>query len=444
MTASLLERAARRLGAARLHASLSPEQLEVLPYVWAIRGRPEQLTPGGDWRWWLVSAGRGWGKTKTGSEFATARARALPGSVGFLVGQTPTQVRKVMVEGPAGILSSSPPWFRPRWFPSKHVLVWPNGARAEVYSGAAPEGLRGPQCHWAWVDELAKMPRSKEVFDQLNFGMRLGKHPRAIITTTPRPVEILKDLARGRKHRVHLTRGTTYENRPNLAESFLHEVLGRYEGTRLGRQELGGELLADMPGALWTSDMLDAPGFRVEQQPDDAELIVVAIDPSASDEEGSNETGIIGMGARWTEERGRLVQRQHVYRDATVSEGGPGDRVRAALNLFVELQADRIVVETNNGGDWIPAVIASEWTAMELPGAAPVECVTATRGKRTRAEPIAALYEQRKVTHAPGLGVLEEQLRTWSPLLLGASPDRMDALVWASTWLSQQKPRILV
>lgn len=435
MSASLLQRVIRKFGPERVHAMLDADQRAALPWVWEMWARPEQLAPEGAWRWWNLIAGRGFGKTRSAAEWVRAKAAAMPGSIGAVIGQTPEEVRNIQIEGPAGILAVSPIGERPEWEPSKGLLTWPNGTVAHVHSGANPGEFRGPQFHWAWLDELAKWARAQESFDNLNFGLRLelhGAQPQAVISTTPRPIKVLRDLLKN--PRAVTTRGSTYDNRANLAGSFLEEVLGQYEGTRLGDQELKGEMLDDTPGALWQRAMFEREGFRQKFGAEHFDLIAVAIDPSASTTEGSAETGIVVMGC--FEFQGR--RHFHVAEDASVF-GGPAERARAAILAFQRWGATRLVVETNNGGDWIPALLATQWDAMGMPGACPTEVVTATRGKHTRAEPIAALYEQRRVTHAPGLDALEDQLTTWSPLILGPSPDRMDALVWAGTWLSTAK-----
>lgn len=442
MGQSLLERAVKRFGPQRLLEMLDADMRAALPYAWRVIARPEQLPPEGDWRWWLVKSGRGWGKTRAGAEWVREKARAMPGSIGAIVGQTPEDVRGIQIEGPAGILSISPPYERPAWEPSKGLLTWPNGTQARVYSGANPNEFRGPQFHWLWADELAKWPRAQEAFDNFNFGLRLefrgGVQPQGLVTTTPRPIRVIRELMSN--PRCVVTSGSTYENAANLAASFLDEVRGAYEGTRLGRQELYGEVLDDVPGALWTRAMLDAPGFRVSRAADRSafDLVVVAIDPAASNTESSDETGIIVVGCY--EFRG--VRRFHVLADASIY-GSPGERAAAAIAAFDRFEADRFVVEVNNGGDWVSAVLQGQWDAMGRAGAAPVEMVTATRGKRVRAEPVAALYEQGRVTHEPGLDVLEDQLVTWSPLLVDRSPDRLDALVWGVTWLSAGRKLVL-
>lgn len=436
MSRSLLERAVRRFGPERLFELLDGDQRASLPFVWEINARPEQLPPPGAWRWWSIIAGRGFGKTRSGSEWVRSKARAMPGSIGAIIGQTPDDARLIQIEGPAGILAVSPPSERPKWEPSKGLLTWPNGSVAHVYSGANPGAFRGPQFHWLWADELAKWSRARESFDNFNFGLRLewrGVQPQACVTTTPRPISVIRDLLA--KSNGVVTRGSTYDNTANLAPSFLSEILSTYEGTRLGRQELGGEVLDDVPGALWKRSMFDEQGFRCA--PPECDLVVVAIDPSVSNTDSSDETGIVVVGAHGGDPR-----RFHVVADRSIY-ASPMERARVAIDAFLEFKADRFVVETNNGGDWIPAVITSAWDSQGLAGAPPIETVTASRGKKTRAEPIAALYEQHRVTHSPGLEALEDQLATWSPLLGEKSPDRLDALVWAATWLSEARRFVL-
>lgn len=440
MGRSLLERAVRRFGAQHVFDTLDADQRAALPFQWRIVARPEQLAPRGPWRWWAVIAGRGFGKTRSGAEWVREKARDLPGSLGAIVGQTPDDARQIQIEGPAGLLAVSPAHERPTWEPSKGTLRWPNGTTAQVYSGAKPGGFRGPQFHWAWVDELAKYSRARESYDNLNFGLRLefkgGVQPQACVTTTPRPIAVIKELIAGRSTVV--TRGSTFENRANLAASFLDEMRGKYEGTKLGRQELYGDVLDDVPGALWSRAMFDRRGFRAEHPLDLFDLIAVAIDPAASNTETSDESGIIVVGSYTALRKGLQLAHFHALADRSIY-GSARERAARAIEAFTEFEADRFVVETNNGGDWIPAVIETEWATQSLPGAPPIECVTASRGKRTRAEPISSLYEQERFTHAPGLEALEDQLATWSPLLAEHSPDRMDALVWGGTWLSTAK-----
>jgi phage terminase large subunit-like protein len=394
------------------------------PYDWARRARPEQLSPPGDWRVWLVLAGRGWGKTRTGAE--TVRAWVAAGYRRIaLVGRTAADVRDVIVEGESGILAVHPDAERPRWNPSNRRLTWPNGAQATTYSADEPDQLRGPQHDAALCDELASWQRP-EAWDQLRFGLRLGTDPRVIVTTTPRPTKIIRDLLAASGTIV--TRGRTRDNFANLAPGIVEELERRYAGTRLGRQELDGEVLDDTAGALWRWQWIDAA--RVVKAPD-LRRVVVAIDPAVSSNEGSDETGIV-VAAVGMDGRG------YVLADAS-GKHRPEDTARIALSLSDTHGADAIVAEVNNGGDWIPAVIRSH-----RPNAN-VRTVHASRGKLTRAEPIAALYEQGKVSHCGAFGPLEDQLTTWDATSGRKSPDRLDALVWAFTDLMcpREVPRIL-
>lgn len=456
---SLLQRVVRKVGPAKLLAMLDGDMRAALPYVWALNARPKQLAPRNrKWRWWVVQSGRGFGKTRLAAEWVREKAKRMPGSIGALVGQTPDEVRSIQIEGPAGLLAISPPHERPEWRPAVGMLTWPlvSGAptTAQVFSGANPASLRGPQHHWAWMDEFAKYTRARETFDNLNMGMRLTYHgakdphdlsPQCAVTTTPRPIAALRDLVK--KPSAVVTHGSTFENAANLDESFIAEMK-ELLGTRLGEQELKGVLLDDVPGAMWQRAWFERPGYRQHIDLKQFDSIVVAIDPAVSDAETSAETGIIAMGMWHVDARRR---RYHVLRDASV-HGTPSQRMRAAINLMVELEADEFVVETNNGGDWIPHALETEWVLMQseegmagkLAGRPRIEAVTASRGKHVRAEPISTMFEQvGTVTSEPGLEVLEDQLVTWSPLLGEKSPDRLDALVWAATRLSAMK-RVVV
>jgi phage terminase large subunit-like protein len=273
-----------------LVASLSPAEARALLYDWPFWARPNQLPPDGDWRVWLLLAGRGFGKTRTGAEMIRARAIARTARRLALVAPTAGDVRDVMVEGESGILAISPPWERPRYEPSKRRLTWPNGAIATLFSADEPERLRGPQHDAAWCDELASW-RYPEAWDMLMFGLRLGSDPRVVVTTTPRPTKLLRDLIADPAAVV--TRGTTYENRANLAAAFFGQIIRKYQGTRLGRQELDAELLEDVPGALWNRGMIESARARVGPT---LVRVVVAIDPAVSSKEGADETGIIVAG----------------------------------------------------------------------------------------------------------------------------------------------------
>jgi phage terminase large subunit-like protein len=384
--------------------------------------RDEQLPPD-EWAEekskivWLLLAGRGFGKTRTGAE--TVKAEILAGRAKriALVAPTAADVRNVMVEGESGILGTATPDFRPLYEPSKGKLTWPNGSVALCYSADEPERLRGPQHDFAWCDELAAW-RYSAAWDMLMLGLRLGARPRAVVTTTPKPTRLIRDLAASPT--TVLTRGSTFANRDNLAPAFLSVIVQTYEGTRLGRQELYAELLEQADGALWTRAMLDTARIDIAALPE-MKRIVVAIDPAVSAGEKSDETGMIvaGLGADG------LV---YVLADAS-GRFSPDEWARRAISLYDKHGADRIIGETNNGGDLI------ETTLRTVRPAVPYKAVTATKGKRIRAEPVAALYEQNRVRHAPGLGLLEDQMCNWEPGGADRSPDRLDALVWAVTEL---------
>lgn len=406
-----------------------------LRHDWWFWGRPEQFAPGTqgaaldrtDWSFWMLLAGRGFGKTRAGSEFAIQKARELPGSHGALVAATADDARKTMlsaglehVEGASGILAVSPPDFRPVFEPSKRVITWPNGSVATLYSAEEPDRLRGPQHHWGWADEIAAWEKEAEAWDQFLFGLRLGDHPQACITTTPRPIRIVRDFLAD--PRTVITRGTTYDNRDNLAPSFLSKIAGKYEGTRLGRQELYAEILDDVPGALWSWQRID--DLRVVQAPSELRRIVVAVDPAVSSSETSDETGIVVAGVGDCHCRGEGARHGFVLADRS-GKYSPNGWAKAVVAAYRDHDADRVVAEKNNGGELV------EVNLRTVDRQIPIRLVHAAKGKRTRAEPVAALYEQGKVHHVGSHARLEEQLTTWDPLQSPDSPDRLDALVWA-------------
>ncbi len=380
---------------------------------WEEYARPEQLPPPGDWRVWLILAGRGWGKTRAEVEWLRMQMESGRCKRMAIVGRTAADVRDVMVEGESGILEKSRPNFRPRYEPTKRRLTWPNGAIATTYSAEEPDTLRGPQHDGAIADELAAW-RYPEAWDQLMFGLRIGEDPRVVVATTPRPTRIIKELLDDPK--VVVTRGTTYDNIANLAPAFVEKIVARYEGTRLGRQELLAEVLSDVPGALWQLSQIDA--LRVTAAPP-LTRIVVAIDPAASSGDEASETGIIAAG---------LADNGHAYvlEDRTV-RASPGEWARRAVAAYHRLRADRIIGEVNNGGEMVGHTI------MMVDPTVSYKAVHASRGKLTRAEPIAALYEQGRVHHVGTFPELEDQMTMWVPG--DPSPDRMDALVWALTEL---------
>lgn len=388
--------------------------------AWRKIARPEQLAPPGEWLVWAFVAGRGAGKTRSAAEWTDERAKENPGCRIALVGRTPADARDVMIEGESGILAVAGD-DRPLYQPSKRRLTWPNGSTAYTYSAEVPSQLRGPQHHFAWADEAASWTdaRKGDVLDtawnNLLLGLRLGASPRCAVTTTPKPNALMKTLL-GRETTV-VTRGSTYDNLANLAPSFRDEVLAAYEGTRIGRQELMGELLEDFEGALWTWEMLDA--CRVAECPP-LVSVVVAVDPAVTSEEGSDETGIVVAG-KGDDGKG------YVLADLSV-KASPAEVARRVAGAYSDWSGSWVVAETNQGGDYIGTMIRSV-----DPGIA-YKQVRARRNKYLRAEPVAALYEQGRVRHAAQFVKLEEQMATYVP---GAadSPDRLDALVYAITAL---------
>ncbi len=384
------------------------------PTAWRRQARLNQLPPEGDWLTWLLLAGRGFGKTRAGAETICEWAEAGRYRQIALVGATAADVRDVMVEGPSGILTLARS-LRPIYEPSRRRIAWPNGVVAHTYSADEPERLRGPQHDAAWADELAAW-RYPEAWDQLLLGLRLGARPRVIVTTTPRPTRIIRALVDAPTTVV--TRGSTFENAANLAPDFMRSVVGRYAGTRLGRQELDAELLDDTPGALWTRAILDET--RAERAPE-LTRIVVAIDPATTSGDDADETGIVVAGRD---------ARGHGYVLADLScRASPDTWARIAVGAYRTWQADRIVGEVNQGGDMV------ELTIRTVDPNVPYRAVHASRGKRTRAEPIAALWEQQRCHLVGTFPALEDQLCAALPEGTDGLDDRLDALVWAFTEL---------
>lgn len=396
--------------------NLTDAQALAFLYDWDFWRRPNQATPQGDWAVWMILAGRGFGKTRTGAQWAieTAEKRGSNGRIA-LVGRTPGDVRDVMIEGESGILKKSPPWFRPLYEPSKRRLTWPNGCIATTYSSYKPDELRGPQHTDAWCDEKAAWMYLQETWDMLQFGVRLGQDPRICITTTPKPLKLIREIL-GRENTVTTT-GSTYDNLHNLAPTFRDAILSRYEGTTLGRQEIHAELLDEIEGALWLRAWI-----RKQQPPKtdtgnlDLRRIVVGVDPATTSNPDSDETGIIASGVDFKEHG-------HVLADSS-GRYTPDGWARAALGLYHDLKADCIVAESNQGGEMVAHTIRT------IDRNAPVKLVHAKRSKQARAEPVAALYEQNRITHANDLPQLEGELISWIPNTGEESPNRLDAMVY--------------
>ena len=404
----------------RLFAQLK----EALSFNWRLKARPNQLPPPGDWAGWLILSGRGWGKTFVGANFvleeiAAKRARRIA-----LIAPTSADCRDTMVEGVSGILACSG-HDRPTYEPSKRRLSWANGAVATTFSAEEADRLRGPNHDLIWFDELAAFENPQAVWDMAMMGLRMGRRPRWVVTTTPKPIGLLKKLAVRAGVDVVVTRGSTFENEANLAPGFMQEIRARYEGTRLGRQELNAEILEDVQGALWTREVLDRA--RYANAVPDLKRIVVAIDPSGtSGDDSGDAVGIVVAGIG-------LDGLGYVLADETI-KASPAVWGATAVAAYRRFRADRIIGERNFGGAMIQHVIRT------CDPNIPYRDVTASRGKIARTEPIAALYEQNRVRHAGAFNELEDQLcaMTSEGFVGDGSPDRADALVWALTELMTQ------
>ncbi|HML69725.1 MAG TPA: terminase family protein [Clostridia bacterium] len=423
---SLAERIAALPSDLRAQAlsKLTPAEADALLYDWrGFLARPEQLMPDGDWAIWLVLAGRGFGKTRTGAEAVREEVSLNRSERIGLIAETAADARDVMV---AELMRIFPKAERPVYKSSKRLVEFNNGAVAFTYNATEPDQLRGPQHDFLWHDELAKWRYARETWDQAQFGLRLGQHPRQIVTTTPRPIELLKSIVAGSEGKVHITRGRTMDNRANLAASFMERIQQRYAGTRLGRQELEAEILGDLPGALWSLSTLDA--YRLREAPDMGR-IVVAVDPAVTATEDSDEHGIVVAGIA-DDQRGVVLE------DASTS-GSPMEWAKRAVSLYRSWQADGIVVEVNQGGDMVAHTLRTVDPNVKI-----IE-VRASRGKHVRAEPIAALYEQGRVAHVGSFPELEAQMTqmTVTGFEGDGSPDRVDALVWAMSELFPEMTR---
>lgn len=387
-----------------------------------LSARANQLPPETNWKTWLILSGRGWGKTRTGAEWIVWKAITNPKTRWAVVAPTSADVIDTCFEGESGIitvLNRYGLYDENAWNKSRSAYMLPNGSRIKGFSAEKPDRLRGPQHHGAWCDELAAWERP-EAFDQLQFGLRLGTHPQVIVTTTPRPTKIVKEILKDPETVV--TRGSTYENKDNLAASTLVTLQNKYENTRLGRQELFGEILDDNPGALWTRVGIESARIKLDALPPFTR-VVVGVDPAVTNTEESDSTGIITCG---------MTADGHYYvLDDSTTKASPQEWATVAVNCYEKYKADRIVAETNNGGDLVIHLL------QQVKPTVSTKKVTATRGKYLRAEPIAALYEQGRVHHVGYFSALEDQMCEYEPGVTQNSPDRMDALVWALTELSE-------
>ena len=402
---------------------LPKERALWLKYTWRAWARDNQIAPDSQWSTWVIMAGRGFGKTRSGAEWVIEKAQAYPGCHIALVGRTVADVRDVMVKGMSGILSISPPWFMPTYYPSKRMLVWPNGSHATTYSADEPDQLRGPQHSFAWADERAAW-RFDDAYDQLVFGLRIepapGVLPQCVVTTTPRNTKAMKELVKDPTTVV--THGSTHENRENLSPRFIREIDRKYSGTRLGAQEIDGKIIDDIEGALWKREWIEER--RVVRAPE-LKRIVVAVDPPATStatSEDPAECGIVVAG---------LGIDDHGYMLADYSmTGTPEEWASAVLTAYTLFQADLVVGEVNNGGEMVGSVIRSKAKENGMMNV-PYKAVRATRGKQLRAEPISRLDQKGMIHHVGTFPDTEDQMCNWVPG--ERSPDRLDARVWAFT-----------
>lgn len=415
-------------------SALAPTDLR---YAWWFWGRKEQFAPPGNWSTWLILAGRGFGKTRTGSEWLRDNMCGSTPLTGgrwrhvALIAETAADARDVMVgDGKApsdptagsGVLQVHPKDFLPHYEPSKRRLTWPNGAAATLYNAVEPDQLRGPQHDAAWCDELCKWRYARETWDQLQFGLRTGLDPRVLISTTPKPTLLLKEIIK--ESGTVITRGATSDNSANLAGKFLARIEAKYAGTRLGRQELQAEILEDLEGALWKRSVLDECRVQVSDLPP-LRRVVIAIDPAVSSEEHSNETGIVAV-ALGEDGRGYVL-------DDISGVYAPLEWANEAISLYRARGADRIVAEINQGGAMV------EETLRTIDRSVSYTPVWAARGKFVRAEPISSLYQQKRISHVGSFPLLEDQMCAFTTDFnrkeMGTSPDRVDALVWGLTEL---------
>lgn len=402
---------------ARRIARLTAKEAVELYYDWSLWARPDQIAPEGDWIYWLILAGRGAGKTRAGAETVRAWTRAYP--IVNLIGATRQDAREIMVMGESGLLAICPPEERPRFVRGADRLEWPNGAISQIFSAEEPDRLRGKQHMKLWLDELAAW-REPDTFDQAMLGLRLGDKPQAVITTTPRPTKLIKQLIDSPDAVV--TRGSTYDNARFLADGFLTRIASRFDGRAIGRQELYGEIIEEAPGALWTRALIERQRLPKDAPRAEYVEIVIGVDPPARSGAKADECGVIAVGRT----AGGII---HVLADLSSQGETPGEWSARVVSAFRRYEANRVVAEINNGGEMVTQVLRQNDPNL------PVRTVTATRGKFLRAEPIAAAYERGLVFHLGAFEKLEDQLCTltsdFDSRTAGFSPDRADALVWA-------------
>lgn len=412
-------------------STLSVEQRKLLSEAlqandWRVIARPEQLAPSGQWQNWLIMAGRGFGKTRCLSEWIIKRSKKYTRT--NIIGATADDARDILIEGESGILACCKKDYTPRYIKNERKLKWPNGAISSVFTADEPERLRGKQHTGLIMDEIAAW-RYPEAYTQAMLGLRLGDNPQCVIATTPKPVKILQDIIDNPA--TVLTRGTTYDNKKNLAQQYINTIIAVYEGTRIGKQELSGEMLTDTMGALWNSEMIFNAREKIECVFD---RIVISVDPAVTSGEDSDETGIVVCGT-YTNDKGE--QHGAVIGDYS-GKYTPNEWSEKIAYLFESYDADKVIGEVNNGGDLVETVLRQ--SAPNIP----FKAIRATKGKYTRAEPVAALYEQNKIAHLREFEELETQMKTYVPGISKKSPDRLDAMVYGFTELMLKNFNVLI
>jgi phage terminase large subunit-like protein len=429
---------------AKIIGQLSQAELRALRYAWKFWARPKQLPPPGNWLIWLLLAGRGFGKTRTGAQFIHQRAMEKRRHI-VLAGATAADIRDTMIEGDSGLLACAPPGERPIYNPSKARVTWKNGSWARLISADKPDKFRGPNCDTFWADELAAWRYAQAAWDQLMMSFRVGDDLRGVISTTPRPTPIIKWLVSREPEHVRVITGTSYENEANLNRQWFDTVIRPHEGTRLGRQELEAHILEDSPGALWSRAQIDED--RVGAEPETQVRVAVAIDHATSTNQGvaaqkaqaqnltgrkPNKTAIVA-GCTGPDPKGKDKRLHAFILQARQGEWTPEQWAKRAFEVFDEVDADYFVIERNQGGDLVAANLRT------IKRDAKIVEVNASKGKATRAEPVASLDEQHRIHHVGCFGELEDQLCTWEPDLGMESPDLLDARVWLLTDLMIDK-----